>query len=106
MHQDCVYYVNRGGIVLCNNLQTGKLNWSLRLPKDCWASPLAVGDLIYFFGSKGTTTILKADAQEPIHVAENKLDTKETLYGIAAVDRHLLLRFGTCLLCIRKDVSS
>lgn len=101
-YRGCVYYVNRAGVAFCNDLKTGQLNWSLRLPDSCWASPLGAGNLIYFFTKGGATVVLQASAKEPIRVAESKLEIKDRVYGVAAVDNNLVVRTETRVICLRK----
>lgn len=60
VHQGYVYFVTKTGVVYCVDLKTGQEQYSERLENQCWASPVAAGDLIYFFGKDGLTTILKA----------------------------------------------
>ncbi|MBG85762.1 MAG: hypothetical protein CMO80_02545 [Verrucomicrobiales bacterium] len=102
VYRGCVYYVNRAGVAFCNDVKTGKLNWSIRLPDSCWASPLAAGNLIYFFTKGGSTVVLGANAKEPVHIAESKLETEDRIYGIAAVDNNIVARMESRLVCLRK----
>lgn len=62
-HQDCVYYVNGVGVLFCLDLKTGKLNYSQRIGGPCWATPIAAGDRVYFFGKNGITKVVKAGAK-------------------------------------------
>ncbi len=43
-----VYYVNRAGVISCNDIKTGRKHWDHRLPSSCWATPVAVNGLVYF----------------------------------------------------------
>lgn len=71
-YRGLVYYVTAAGIVFCVDAATGKELYSERIESPCWASPLAVGEHVYFFGKNGVTTILKAG---PVFekVASNRL---------------------------------
>jgi len=54
------YWVNPTGVVYCLNLDTGEEQFTERLPCGaCWATPLAAGNRIYFFGRRGEATILR-----------------------------------------------
>jgi outer membrane protein assembly factor BamB len=97
---DAVYFVNKAGVAFCNDLTTGALRWSLRLPDSCWASPLASGENIYFFSKNGVTTVLRNSPEKPEKVAESKLTVTGRVYGVAAVDGALLVRTGDRLLCL------
>ncbi len=59
-YRDCVYYVNKVGAVYCLDIETGRENYVHRIDGPCWATPVAVGDHIYFFGKDGVTTVIKA----------------------------------------------
>lgn len=101
-HQGLAYYVNRSGVLFCLDLETGEEVYSARLEEGIWASPLPVGDRIYFIGQKGTTTVVKAGRTFE-KLAENRLasaDGGETQYAVAAVPGHLLIRCGESVYCI------
>lgn len=121
------YWVNRAGVVYCYDVAIGELKYTERVKQSSWATPLGVGDRIYFFGKDGITTVIRAGAKFEI-LAENQLwdpeaikpdpaagakeDTEErrraaanfsgpVQYGIAALDGTLLIRTGEVLYCIR-----
>lgn len=72
IYQGHAYFVTKSGLVVCVDLKTGEEKYSERLDSLCWATPIAVGDLIYFLGKDGVTTVLKAGPKyEP--VATNRL---------------------------------
>jgi outer membrane protein assembly factor BamB len=97
-----VFSVNRAGVLFANALDTGALRWSVRLPDSCWATPIAVGGRLYCFSKNGATTLLDISGAEPRKIAESKLTITGRLYGAAAVDRNLILRTGSQLLCVRE----
>ncbi|MGL4465457.1 MAG: PQQ-binding-like beta-propeller repeat protein, partial [Planctomycetia bacterium] len=120
--KDCAYWVNSVGVVFCLNAATGDVLYSERLKQTCWATPLGVGDRVYFFGKDGLTTVLAAGPTYRV-VAENALWKKEEAaapppaaaekeatperrraagnfsgpiqYGYAVVDDGLVLRTGS-----------
>ncbi len=102
VHDGSVYFVNKAGVAFCNDLETGKLNWSLRLPASCWASPIANGDRIYFFSTNGVTTILQANPEEPVELGTNSLSTESRIYGVSAVDENLIFRMESRVVCVRE----
>lgn len=97
IHQGYVYFVNKVGVAFCLDLKTGEEHWRQRLGGEVWASPLAAGDRIYFFGIDGKTHVLRAGAKFEL-LAANELTGVERIYGVAAVDRALLLRSGRKLI--------
>lgn len=131
-HAGHVYFTDKSGFVICLDEKTGEEQYRERLDNQQWATPIAAGEYVYFFGKDGITTVLKA-GPEFDKVASNKLwsedDAKrkaeakkadaeaqpspatepaqypamgEVLYGAAAVDGAFVVRTGTELICIRK----
>jgi outer membrane protein assembly factor BamB len=92
-----VYLVNKVGVAFCLDLQTGAEIWRERVGGECWATPLAAGDRVYFFTNEGVTTVMR-DGAKPELIARNVLSEVERIYGIAAVDGALLLRSGRKLI--------
>ena len=70
-HRGCAYWVNRTGIIYCFDLETGSLNYKERTKQSCWATPVAFGDAIYFFGKDGLTTVISAGKEFKL-IAENE----------------------------------
>lgn len=119
-HHGRVYFVNRTGIVHCHNLETGEKLFADRLPFDqMWATPLATGNSVYFFGKNGTTVIVEpadelkvlAENQlwpaepEPDPQAENPADrfSGAVLYAASVADSKLILRRGDQIYAIEKE---
>lgn len=128
VHQGLAYWVNRQGVVYCIDAATGEQKYAKRTKQSCWATPIPVGDRIYFFGKEGATTVLAAgpefkelavnelwpadtpptDNGAP-KVDETSADRKQanamfsgpTQYGVAAVSGSLLIRVGSHVFCIR-----
>lgn len=129
VHQGFAYWVNRVGVVYCIDVATGEQKYAQRTKQSCWATPLPLGDRIYFFGKDGVTTVLAA-GPEFKELAANELwpaDTPPTdngapkpdetsaerkqasamfsgptQYGIAAVSGSLLIRVGSHVFCVRE----
>ena len=125
-YQGYAYWVNRAGVVYCLDLKTGKPAYTNRIQESCWATPVGLGDHIYFFGKNGATTVLKTGAAFEV-IAENSLWTeaappvnnvpaaketgvrqrsaamfsRPTLYGVAVVNDYLVLRTGSQLFCVQ-----
>ena len=116
VHDGLAYWVNRVGVVTCLDADTGEQKFEQRLPESIWATPLGVGDRVYFFGKDGTTTVLDADGRFDV-LATNRLWTAEekddeggrgggnfggrTQYGVAVAGDRLLVRTGDVLYCVR-----
>lgn len=104
VYQGRVYFVNRVGVVFCLDLQTGAEIWNTRIEGDCWASPLAVGDRIYFFTMDGNTHVLRA-GDKVERLAQNHLSIEGRVYGVASVDNALLIRTGRRLIRLSEGAS-
>lgn len=57
---DCVYYLNKAGVLFCLDVATGQSHFTQRLGVECWATPLVADGHIYFFGKNGETVVIKA----------------------------------------------
>ena len=72
VHRDHAYWVNRVGVVYCFDAKTGEERYAKRIRQMCWATPVGIGDRVYFFGKDGLTTVLGSGPK--FHVlAENAL---------------------------------
>jgi len=128
-HKGCAYWVNRTGLVFCLDLESGKLHYKERTKQSCWATPVGIGDRVYFFGKDGLTTVLAAGNEFKV-LAENGLwdpesieadakaglneSTEErrraaamfsgpTVYGVALANGGIVIRIGDKLMCVRAD---
>ena len=57
---DCVYFLNKAGVLTCLDLASGERHYIKRLECTCWATPVVAGDHVYFFGKNGETHVIKA----------------------------------------------
>jgi outer membrane protein assembly factor BamB len=71
-----VYFVTPAGIVHCVDRASGEERYTVRLAEVCWATPVAAGDAVYFFGKSGITTVLKAGPKME-KLATNRLWTPD-----------------------------
>jgi len=128
IHQGLAYWVNRVGVVYCLDAATGEPVYTQRSKQSCWATPVPIGDKIYFFGKEGVTTVIKAGREFEV-IAENQLWNPEdikpaelseadqaneerrrgaamfggpTLYGVAVADQSFIVRIGQRVYCIRE----
>lgn len=68
-----LYGVTDRGEAMCMDARTGNEIWTQRLQMKFRASPIAIGDYVFFAGTRGETVVVKAGSQfEP--VARNELD--------------------------------
>jgi outer membrane protein assembly factor BamB len=119
-YQDVAYFVNQVGVVYGYDLKSGKELFAERIDGPCWATPVAAGKYVYFFGKDGTTSVIKA-GKEFEQIESNKLwdgPAKPAapapmptttgrggmgeygdpiLYGVAAAEGAFFLRTGTQL---------
>jgi len=106
IHRESVYIVNKVGVLSCLNLETGSILWTTRLGSSTWASPIAAGDMLYFFGKDGDTTVIQAPLQQqtetPPITNVNSLATESRVYGVAAINGAFLIRTGNRLICVGK----
>ena len=129
VHQGHAYWVNRVGVVYCLDVTTGETKYAQRTKQSCWATPLPMGDRIYFFGKEGTTTVLaagpeyrelsvnelwpadvppsdngapKVDDTSAERKQANAMFSGPTQYAAAAVTGSLLIRVGSHVYCIRE----
>ncbi len=125
IHNGLAYWVNRVGVVSCFDAATGEIVYRERTKQSCWATPLPIGDRIYFFGKEGLTTVLAAGRKfevlsenqlwkpedlKPETVAEESTEERRraaamfsgpTVYGIAAVNHFIVIRIGNQAFCIQ-----
>ncbi|MEQ1829246.1 MAG: PQQ-binding-like beta-propeller repeat protein [Pirellula sp.] len=125
-HNGSAYWINNVGVVYCLDLESGKLHYKQRTKQSCWATPVGVGDRVYFFGKSGMTTVLAAGNEFKV-LAENELwdpdsikppanagsnePTEErrraaamfsgpTVYGVAVANGKIIVRIGDRLFCV------
>ena len=104
IHRGRVYIVNKVGGLSCLDLETGDVLWTTRLGSSTWASPIAAGELLYFFGTDGDTSVIQIrpeqHAEMPPTVSVNALTIESRIYGVAAINGAFLIRTGSKLICV------
>jgi len=88
------YMSNKVGVAFCLDADTGEEIWKTRLKGGCWASPMGADGVVYFYGVDGAVELFDAAADAPKKIAENQLEEESRLYGAAASDGRLVLRYG------------
>ena len=93
------YLVDDQGIATCLDAKNGDRVWQKRLPGEYTASPIAVGDRIYFFNEAGDTIVLRAGTRQFEQLARNPLE--EPIYATPAFSAgKLFIRTSKNLVCI------
>ncbi|MGE3778528.1 MAG: PQQ-binding-like beta-propeller repeat protein [Pirellulaceae bacterium] len=122
VHEGLAYFVNATGVLFCLDAATGEEIYYERLGDSVWATPLAIGNRIYFAGRSGKTTVV-ATGREFRKLAENHLWAEEAAapaekspaasssantspaeiqYAMVALPDRLLLRTGSRVICLKK----
>lgn len=100
LYEGRIFTVSDSGIGQCLDASTGEVLWKNRLPGNYSASPLCVGDRIYFFNRDGLTTVVDAMTDKREVLASNQLDG-QLMATPAVVDGKLLIRTDTHLYAIK-----
>lgn len=99
-HDGLVYLVSDDGIALCIDAKTGENVWRNRLGGNYSASPILVGDKLYFCSEEGATTVIRA-GREFEELARNDLE-EATLASPAASENALFIRTAAALYRIQE----
>ncbi len=95
------FFVSKAKVLFAVDMEKGTTLWNHRLPDSTWASPIAVGDRIYFFCNDGTTIVIKS-ANEYDQLAENKLTVDDKIYGVAVTHGGFVIRNGSRLTFVQE----
>ncbi len=93
--KDSIYVISDAGILTCLDAMTGREIYRHRIGGKYAASPLIVGDLIYFFSQEGKTTVVQA-GKEYKEIAVNELEGSINA-SPAAAENALIIRSDTHL---------
>lgn len=100
LHRGLLFGVSDTGSAYCLEARTGKTVWEHSFPQQHYASPLAVGDRVYFTDTAGKTRVVACAPRYRL-LAEN--DLKEPVSAsVAAVDGRLYVRTTQALWCLRQ----
>ena len=103
-HGHRFFLVTDIGYVSCLDIATGKTIWHRRLGRHFSASPVSVGDRLYFCDDDGNTFVVAAADQFRL-LAKNTLD--DECYASPAVsDGEIFIRTLKRLYCIRETAAS
>ncbi len=105
-HEGHLYWAGDGGVVACQDAATGKFVYRERLnppPGKLWASPVLVGDKLYYVAQKEGVYVVAARPKFE-QIAHNTFDDDKTrATGSPAVsDGRLYLRTDQYLYCVGK----
>lgn len=86
-----LFMVSDNGIGQCLETSTGQVIWKKRLEGNYSASPLLVGERVYFFSREGTALVIDANSADGDVLATNELDGGY-MATPAVVDGRLIVR--------------
>jgi len=96
-----LFLVGDKGNAYCLEAATGEVNWTRRLRGLHYASPISVGDKVYFCSKIGVTTVVAADKTFR-KLASNELN--ETTYAsFAPLGDELIIRTTEHIYCVRGE---
>lgn len=93
-----LYAILDSGILVCVDTKTGRRLWRKRLPGEYRASPVAVGNLVYFCNIDGVTTVIR-DKPQFEQIAHNELG-ESVAASFAVADDCLFVRTEKHLFCL------
>ena len=96
-----LFAISDVGTAYCLDANTGEALWRERFRKQHYASPISIGDQVYFSDTSGLTIIVACD-REYRKIAENDLD-ELTHASFAPLDGRLFIRTGENLYCVREQ---
>jgi outer membrane protein assembly factor BamB len=116
-YRGVAYFVDRRGTLFGLDIETGSEVFNERLGFPVWATPMGVGDRVYFVGEDGMTTVIAAGNKyevlatnslwEPTAEAEAEGENPRAMlnkvrqYAVAVVGESILIRRGDKLYCLR-----
>jgi len=123
VYDDMAFFVNRAGVLYGLKADTGEEIFAKRLKGSIWATPITVGQQVFFFGRDGKVSILDRNAEtpnistwdglpEPPKTAEPEGDTGRrgppgasgpVLYAAAWCENVLVLRRGDRLFAVNVE---
>jgi len=101
VHQGKIYAVNRAGVLTCGDISDGEVKWQLRLKGNFWATPVLVGEHLYYINQDGLAQVVKLADDIGEVIGESSFG--EPIYASPAVaDGALFVRGGSQLWKIAK----
>jgi len=96
-----LFAISDVGTAYCLDAKTGEALWRERLRKQHYASPITIGDRVYFCNTSGLTIVVACD-REYRKIAENDLG-ELTYASFAPVDGRLFIRTAESLYCVQEQ---
>ncbi len=102
-----IILVSKAGIASGLDWRTGEELWNLRLPDGCWATPVVVGNNIYFFSKSGSTmvTSLTPSGLHELHSNDISVGTSR-IYGAIPAGDQWIIRTGSEVTAVGDQVDS
>lgn len=95
-----IFIPDMGGFVSCIDPKTGATRWRKRVGRgNTWGSIVQVGGRLYLTTQRGTTVVFKAEAEDLVLLAENKIP-EPTNATPAIAGGQVFLRTHAALYCI------
>ena len=95
LHNGLIYAIDDSGIASCLEASSGEEVWKKRIGGKYSASPVLIGDRIYFGSHEGKVSVIKAGREYEL-LAENDLGA-QIMASPAVVDGSMLLRTAEAL---------
>lgn len=101
---DLLLVISDTGIATCFDATTGRAHWKQRIGGNHSASPVGIGDRIYFFSQEGEVTVVRA-AKEFVELAKTQVGGR-LMASPAVAASTLILRTDTALIGIGRKHGS
>jgi outer membrane protein assembly factor BamB len=113
-HNGMAYFVNRTGVLYGLDLETGDERFAKRLSGSTWATPLGVGNRVFFFSRDGRVSMTSGDRDDPdvvtweglpadpkpANASEQSPFSGSVLYAASLSDALVVLRRGDRLFAV------
>jgi len=77
VHQEIAYFVNRSGVLFGLNCSDGVELFKQRISGSVWATPIGIGENVYFFAKDGTVDVLNSATRKVSQIELLPKDTGE-----------------------------
>ncbi len=92
VHDGKVYILKRPAILVCGDVQSGKILWQMRVKgNNFWATPVLADGKLYTMGDGGTSQVIDITGEEGKVLATNELG-EDVLGSPAVADNALYIR--------------
>jgi len=99
--QGQIILVSKAGIASGLDWRTGEERWVLRLPDGCWATPVVLGNHVYFFSKSGATLVTSLTPSGLHELHQNDLTLESSLvYSVIPAGKQWIVRTGNTVTAI------